>query len=92
MEDFWKVNNPILYCWDITIPVMCLNATDDPIISKDLIPRKTFKEYQTHVLTTVDLGGHCGFIEEYGESWCDKVTLDFVLTSLDFVTQMKRDI
>ena len=61
MEDFWKVNNPILYCWDITIPVMCLNATE------------TFKEYPTHVLTTVDLGGDCGFIEEYGESWCDKV-------------------
>ena len=44
MEDFWEVNNPYLYCWDITIPVMCVNATDDPIISKDLIPCNTFKQ------------------------------------------------
>ena len=85
MDSFWNVNDPGLYCWNITVPVMCISATDDPIISKDLIPYETFKNYATHVLVTVNLGGHCGFIDGHTESWCDRVSLDFVLTSLNFV-------
>ena len=84
MEVFWEVNDPAVYCWDITVPVMCLSATDDPVISKELIAYDEFKKYNTHILTTVDTGGHCGFIDEYRESWSDKVTLDFVLTALEY--------
>ncbi len=85
LDSFWAINDPAVYAWHIKIPCLCLSATDDPVISKDLICHEKFLELETMVLATVDSGAHCGFVDSSWQFWSDKAALDFVLTSLAFV-------
>ena len=53
----------------VRIPLLCLNAEDDPIASKWGLPRPEAAQNPYTVLCTTSLGGHIGWYELGGGRW-----------------------
>lgn len=83
LEEYWKYNNPMRNVAGISIPVLCINALDDPICPKEKIPFSLFKNSSNLLLVATEKGGHCGFFENaFPTSWVNKVACDYLDTVL----------
>ena len=83
LEGYWKDNNPMRSVGGISIPVLCINALDDPICPKDKIPFSLFKNSSNLLLVATEKGGHCGFFESpFPESWANKLACDYLYSVL----------
>lgn len=81
LEEYWRYNDPMRNVTNITIPVLCVSALDDPICTKDTIPFSLFKTSSNLFLVTTDKGGHCGFLENgIPSSWANKLACDYLET------------
>ena len=79
LEEYWKYNNPMRNVASVSVPVLCINALDDPICPKEAIPFSLFKTSSNFVLVTTEKGGHCGFLEDtIPSSWAYRVTLEYL--------------
>ena len=67
--EFLRHSNPILVADRITVPVLCLNADDDPLCVEANVNDHLdlFTKVPDAVLLKMPAGGHCGFFE--GHSW-----------------------
>ena len=89
-QTFWEENDPMRDVDDIAIPVLCVNSLDDPVTRKDNISLDLFKFYPNLLLLTLDNGGHCGFMEEFGKpSWANQVIIDFLDNVLCFIAKSR---
>ena len=73
--------NPIYVFENLTIPLMVLNAEDDPVCSiKNLEPYKEIvKKMPNIVVVTTKKGSHCGFYEGLqSKSWASRLIADFL--------------
>ncbi|KAH7033262.1 Alpha/Beta hydrolase protein [Microdochium trichocladiopsis] len=61
----------------VRIPLLCLNAEDDPIASKWGLPRTEAAQNPYTVLCTTSLGGHIGWFELGGGRWHAKPIFNF---------------
>ncbi|TMW59059.1 hypothetical protein Poli38472_007204 [Pythium oligandrum] len=52
------------YLVDVRLPLLCLNATDDPISTKSAIPTDEAMQNPQVILVTTERGGHLAFYEE----------------------------
>lgn len=61
------------------VPIMCINAIDDPFTKSEFYPTIMAQESQNLVLVTTEEGGHTGFIQGlYGnESLLDNVIIEW---------------
>ena len=69
------------------MPTLCLNALDDPVCTKAMIPHEKFKVHPHAMLVTTERGAHCGWFGAgspstglFGVSevnWMDEATLEF---------------
>lgn len=81
LEEYWKYNNPMRNIINISVPVLCISALDDPICPKDTIPFSLFKNSNNLFLVTTDTGGHCGFLEDcFPSSWANKLAGEYLET------------
>lgn len=81
LEEYWKYNDPMRNITNISIPVLCISALDDPICPRDTIPFSLFKTSNNLFLVTTDIGGHCGFVEDLlPSSWANKLAIDYLET------------
>lgn len=79
LDEYWKYNNPMRNIASVSIPVLCINALDDPICPKETIPFSLFKTSSNFFLVTTEKGGHCGFFENtIPSSWAYKVSLEYL--------------
>ena len=78
-----QATNPIYVFENVKIPLMILNAEDDPVCSiKNLDPYKTvIRNMPNVVIVTTKKGSHCGFYEGIQtKSWATKLMADYFKT------------
>jgi pimeloyl-ACP methyl ester carboxylesterase len=74
------LKNPIYVLENIKIPLMVLNAEDDPVCSiKNLEPYKeVIQQMENIAVVTTKKGSHCGFYESLEvKSWASRLMADF---------------
>lgn len=82
-EEYNQAVNPIYVFENIKIPIMILNAEDDPVCSiKNLEPyKKVIQGMPNMIVVTTKKGSHCGFYEGIQtKSWATKLMADYFKT------------
>lgn len=81
-ESYAKATNPDYVFENIKIPLMILNAEDDPVCHiQNFQPYKhTIQKMPNIVVVTTKKGSHCGFYEGvlHTESWAAKLIADYL--------------
>lgn len=82
-EAYNQATNPIFVFENITIPLMVLNAEDDPVCRiQNLEPYKTVIQNMPNIMVvTTRKGSHCGFYEglKQTNSWATRLISDFLI-------------
>ena len=88
IEEFWDIFHPLRDVDEIAVPLLFVNSLDDPFYSKCKIPYELCKYYPHFLMVVTNKGGHCGFIDKLtGESWADRLALDYIDSVLEFTNQ-----
>lgn len=81
-ESYSKAINPIYVFQNVKIPLMILNAEDDPVCHiKYLEPYKeSIQKMPNIMVVTTKKGSHCGFYEGLGapQSWATRLMADYL--------------
>ena len=80
-QSYCQAINPIYVFENVKIPLMVLNAEDDPVCHiKNLDPYKeTIRKMPNIMVVTTRKGSHCGFYEGLNtQSWASKLIADFL--------------
>jgi uncharacterized protein len=80
-ESYTQATNPIYVFENIRIPLLILNAEDDPVCHiKNFEPYKSVINEMEHVaVITTRKGSHCGFYEGFQtKSWASKLISDYL--------------
>ncbi|KAG0171069.1 hypothetical protein DFQ28_010557 [Apophysomyces sp. BC1034] len=69
------------YIASVRVPLLCMNALDDPIAPAECIPRDEIKKNPYVILATTDYGGHLGWFEhiQYPTRWVSKPLAEFIV-------------
>lgn len=79
-ESYSQATNPIYVFENVKVPLMILNAEDDPVCSiKNLEPYKEVIQSMPNVIVvTTKKGSHCGYYEGFKtRSWATKLMADY---------------
>ena len=81
----------------VRIPLLAINATDDPIAVDEAIPYEEFKKNPYTVLCTTSIGGHLSWFESHsnGDRWHAKPAANFLnnmATSVDMDSMTPRTV
>lgn len=79
-EEYNQAVNPIYVFENIKIPMMILNAEDDPVCSiQNLEPyKKIIQSMPNMIVVTTKKGSHCGYYEGFEtRSWATKLIADY---------------
>lgn len=80
-QSYSQATNPVYVFENVKIPLMILNAEDDPVCSiKNLEPfKQTIQRMDNVVVVTTKKGSHCGFYEGLNtKSWASRLMADFL--------------
>uniref|UniRef100_M4BKW7 Serine aminopeptidase S33 domain-containing protein n=1 Tax=Hyaloperonospora arabidopsidis (strain Emoy2) TaxID=559515 RepID=M4BKW7_HYAAE len=80
LESYWKVNNPMRDVDNIQVPLLCINALDDPVCTKETIPYDLFLDKPEAMLLTTAEGSHCAFFEGIFQlkAWCHTAAMVYL--------------
>lgn len=80
LESYWEVNNPMRDVPNIKKPLLCINALDDPVCTKETIPYHEFRKKPTAMLLTTGEGSHCAFYEGNVKlkSWSNEAAMTYL--------------
>ena len=83
--DYWKKCSSIRFISGSAIPILILNAKDDPILGEECFPYKEALESENIYLEITEKGGHVGFITfcNNGEFWHETRVTEFVENHLN---------
>jgi len=92
-EDYWKQCSSKPFISEIKVPVLIINAADDPFLSEPCYP---VQETQFHINVFLEMpsyGGHVGFIDsnEGGEYWSEQRTIAFLNGDIGKESRMRED-
>ncbi|KAF0693871.1 Aste57867_15213 [Aphanomyces stellatus] len=94
LDAYWKDNNPMRAVENIGVPVLCLNAKDDPVCTYGNINWSIFDINPNAMLGITTYGSHCGYYETTSsfspfhlKSWATKAALDYLNTALRYRQQ-----
>ena len=81
-QSYCQAINPIYVFQNVKIPLMILNAEDDPVCHiKNLEPyKKSIQKMPNIMVVTTKKGSHCGFYEGLGapQSWATRLMADYL--------------
>ncbi|KAG2468671.1 ABHD3 Phospholipase, partial [Polypterus senegalus] len=80
-KDYYHDASPFYKLPSTTIPVLCLNAADDPFSPEHTIPVESARRLPNVALVITARGGHVGFLEGFfpqGESYMDRLFGQFI--------------
>ena len=63
VEEYYNDATSNKHVVNVGVPLLCLNAEDDPFAPLSGIPREKCKENPNVILATTKYGGHVGFME-----------------------------
>jgi len=79
-ENYYRVASSCRVISNVKIPLLCLNAEDDPIAPAEVI--STLSELPSNVvIVTTTTGGHIGWLEGLwptGANWADRACVEFL--------------
>ncbi|GAB9475385.1 hypothetical protein Gpo141_00012484 [Globisporangium polare] len=80
LESYWVNNNPMRAIENIMRPLLCINAWDDPVCTKETIPYEQFEENPIGMLIETEKGSHCAFYEGhfFMKSWAHEVAMEYL--------------
>ncbi|CAI5726639.1 unnamed protein product [Hyaloperonospora brassicae] len=80
LESYWKVNNPMRDVDNLQMPLLCINALDDPVCTKETIPYDLFLKKPKAMLLTTAEGSHCAFFEGTFQlrAWCHTTAMVYL--------------
>ncbi|KAE8880127.1 hypothetical protein PF005_g16393 [Phytophthora fragariae] len=80
LESYWQVNNPMRDVANLSMPLLCINALDDPVCTKETIPYHEFRSKPNAMLLTTGEGSHCAFFEGNFQlkSWCNGAAMTYL--------------
>ncbi|MHB0969087.1 MAG: YheT family hydrolase [Thermoanaerobaculia bacterium] len=61
-EDYWEKCSSIIFLGAIDIPVLVVNAVDDPFVPPDVVPRAIAAASPSVTIHATPAGGHVGFV------------------------------
>lgn len=83
VEDYYKAASSSQFLPKVRVPLLLINAPDDPIIPLSAIPfDKSHNDNVVFMITQT--GGHCGFKDFRFCTWVDSVVVDIIK---DFLSQ-----
>ncbi|RQM18340.1 hypothetical protein B5M09_012110 [Aphanomyces astaci] len=89
LASYWKHNDPLRAVENIAVPVLCINAKDDPVCTYGQIDLALFDKNPIGLMAITKYGSHCGFFEQTSwfqlKSWASKATLDYLTTTLRYL-------
>jgi hypothetical protein len=81
-EAFYLGSNPMEVAREVTVPVLVINAADDPVcVERNVIRHLGDMQQLARVtLAVTRRGGHCGFFEglRSADSWADRATAEYL--------------
>ena len=84
-SEYVNDNNPLVYAKDISVPVLFVNALDDPVIKQIPSSTSVFTTVEYFIQVCTDYGGHCGFYEgSIPCSWSNTLAMEFFEVVFEF--------
>ncbi len=81
-EAYYLGSNPMEVARDVTVPVLVVNAADDPVCVERNVNRhlSDMQKLPRMTLAVTRRGGHCGFFEGLRsvDSWADRATAEYL--------------
>ncbi|KAJ4823036.1 hypothetical protein Tsubulata_012353 [Turnera subulata] len=78
-DAYYRMNSSASYALTISVPLLCINALDDPVCSKETIPFDECRANKNIVLATTQHGGHLAFLEGFaGGMWWVRAVNEFL--------------
>ncbi|GMF45278.1 unnamed protein product [Phytophthora fragariaefolia] len=80
LESYWAANDPMRDVARLRTPLLCINALDDPVCTKETIPYHQFTDKPHAMLLVTSEGSHCAFFEGTVrlKSWCDEAAMTYL--------------
>eukprot|EP00195_Chlamydomonas_chlamydogama_P007473 CAMPEP_0202906248 /NCGR_PEP_ID=MMETSP1392-20130828/37919_1 /ASSEMBLY_ACC=CAM_ASM_000868 /TAXON_ID=225041 /ORGANISM="Chlamydomonas chlamydogama, Strain SAG 11-48b" /LENGTH=633 /DNA_ID=CAMNT_0049594653 /DNA_START=364 /DNA_END=2265 /DNA_ORIENTATION=- len=88
VDQYYAQSSSSLSVPHVTIPLLCIQALDDPIAPKEAIPYEALKENPNCILVCTPCGGHLGWVAMDGTHitagpWTDGPMMDWLGAVLD---------
>lgn len=64
-EQYYREMSCVPNLHTISVPVLCLSALDDPVITQECIPYEEFKNNENLILGVTRCGGHIGWFSGF---------------------------
>ena len=88
IEEFWDRYHPLRDVDEIAVPLLFINSLDDPFNTGSNIPFDLCKYYPHFLMVATEQGGHCGFVDSFGDvSWAEKLAVDYLDSVLEFTNK-----
>ncbi|XP_008239230.1 PREDICTED: embryogenesis-associated protein EMB8 [Prunus mume] len=82
VDDYYSNSSSSNSIKDVCIPLLCIQAGNDPIAPNRGIPREDIKDNPNCMLIVTPKGGHLGWVAgpeaPFGAPWTDPVVMDFL--------------
>uniref|UniRef100_S4RYS8 Abhydrolase domain containing 3 n=1 Tax=Petromyzon marinus TaxID=7757 RepID=S4RYS8_PETMA len=93
IDDYYHAASPAHAVATIRVPVLCLNAADDPFSPMHAIPVEAARSNPRVALLVTSCGGHIGFLEGLvprGRSYMDRVFAEFTRAALEHARELEE--
>lgn len=81
VHSYWKSQSCIASVPETRIPLLCLNAVDDPLIDPTLVVAgHTFARQNENIISVLTShGGHLGWVQAWRRQWMASAVADYFL-------------
>ncbi|KAK3281923.1 hypothetical protein CYMTET_10312, partial [Cymbomonas tetramitiformis] len=94
VDDYYRDNSSGDVIEQISIPMLCIQAEDDPISLDRAIPRSAIAANPNTVLVTTPTGGHLGWTAgdraPFGAPWTNKPVIEYFVAMAEIVARQRE--
>jgi predicted alpha/beta-fold hydrolase len=76
--DFYEQASAGNYLENVKVPLLVINALNDPFLGDNCYPREIAKSSSNIFLEMPKMGGHVGFLKDFDRSWMDDRMAEFI--------------
>eukprot|EP01100_Stratorugosa_tubuloviscum_P015712 TRINITY_DN926_c0_g2_i3.p1 TRINITY_DN926_c0_g2~~TRINITY_DN926_c0_g2_i3.p1 ORF type:complete len:470 (+),score=164.48 TRINITY_DN926_c0_g2_i3:118-1410(+) len=84
LEEYYAKTNPMVVAHNISVPLLVINANDDPVCAGKSIEYDLYKNNLNTILALTKRGGHlCHYEGVFARCWLEDACFDFIKSSLN---------